>query len=98
MDEEKHENGREEESAADSLGNGQRKESKLYQKMTPFRAAALYVNIPFTLLATTIVGYLIGAFIESRVPAGGAFIAVFSMLGVAAGFREIILLLKRHNK
>ncbi len=73
-------------------------ESRLYKKLTPFRSAAVFVNIPITLLACTIVGYLIGDFIEKRIPAGGAFVAVFSMLGVAAGFREILMLVKKRNK
>jgi len=68
------------------------------ERMGPFRAAAKYLNIPFTLLSTTIVGALIGYFLESRWPTGGIFIMVFCMLGVAAGFREIIRSLKKPDE
>jgi len=74
------------------------KKSDLYEKMTPFRNAALFVNIPLTLLSCTLVGAGIGYLIERWRPSNGIFIAIFCMMGVAAGFREIIMLLKREDK
>lgn len=75
-----------------------KKKESLEEKFTPFRAAAKFTSIPMTLLACTIVGYVIGAFIEKKFPAGGVFVAVFVMLGVAAGFREILQMLKKPDK
>ena len=73
------------------------KMDRLSESFSPLRNAARYLNIPFTLLSTTMVGALIGYFLEQKWPTGGIFIMVFSMLGVAAGFREIIRIVKNSD-
>lgn len=75
-----------------------KKKDGLDEKLSPFRAAAKYTSIPMTMLACTIVGYLIGAFLEKKYPTGGIFVAVFVMLGVAAGFREMLQTVKKPDK
>ena len=74
---------------------GESRMKKFEQKMTPFRNAAPFVNMPITLLACTLVGWGIGSLIEKRWNTGGVFVMIFTMLGVAAGFKELFVILKK---
>ena len=62
----------------------EKKKRKMMQKV------AVYTGIPMTLLSGLFLGYLIGSFLERRFPSNNIILAVFVMLGVAAGFKLVI--------
>ena len=58
------------------------------------RRAAQFTTIPFMLLGGLFVGYAIGWALDKWLRTGGIVTGIMCLVGVAAGFREIIYMLK----
>jgi len=64
------------------------------KKYETMRTVGLYAMIPTILLTAPLVGYFLGKLLQRWFHAGDWLSDVFAVLGVAAGIREVIKILR----
>lgn len=62
-----------------------------------FTGLALVVSIGVNLVATTFVGLAIGYYLDEYFSTGPWLTVIFLVLGIAAGFRQIYMVLKKYG-
>lgn len=63
-----------------------------------WRTIGLAVSIPTMMGACVVVSLLIGSFLDRKLGTGSWMTGIFLVLGIAAGFRETVVLIKRVSK
>jgi F0F1-type ATP synthase assembly protein I len=64
------------------------------KKYENLRTVGMYAMIPTILLTAPLVGYFLGVLLQRWLHVGDWLRAVFAVLGVAAGIREVVKILR----
>jgi F0F1-type ATP synthase assembly protein I len=72
-----------------------KEEKKLWFEQVDYKKVTVLTGIPMTMLAGVLVGYGIGYFVEKRFPSNNLLLALFILLGCAAGFKLVADYIKR---
>jgi hypothetical protein len=67
-------------------------------KLKSMRTAGMYAMIPAILLAAPVVGFFIGDFLTRWLHAGEWLRALMATFGLAAGGRQVYLIIKKASK
>ena len=62
------------------------------------RQAGIMMGLPASMLATILVGYFLGAWVDNRFHTAPWGLLVFILLGIGAAFREVFGILKKTQK
>jgi ATP synthase protein I len=77
------------------MSDKQQKEKEQSEAQSGARNIGLGVTIPTTLAASVVVGCVIGLYLDKWLGTGPWMLLLFLVLGIAAGIRQMLLILRK---